>query len=108
MDRNMIIPVIRFTDQTLIMEDERILYPCYFNKDLKRKEGRRVPVSAGISKPDTQDIYKAAKKMGLSARTGESKHPAHWTEKGGRIIVSWKGSKEILIKKIAEKLSEGK
>ena len=103
----MITPVIRFTDQTLIMEDERILYPCYFNKDLKRKEGRRVSVSAGISKPDTRDIYKAAKKLGLAARTEESKHPAHWTEKGGRIIVPWKGSKEILIKKIAEKLSEG-
>lgn len=104
----MIIPVIRFTDQTLIMEDERILYPCYFNKALKRCEGRRVPVSDGIVKPGTQDIYKAAKKLGLSARSEESKHPAHWTEKGGRVIVSWKGSKEILIKKISEKLSEGK
>ena len=101
----MIIPVIRFTDQTLIMEDERILYPCYFNKDLKRREGRRVPVSAGVSKPDTQDIYKAAKKLGLKARTEESKHPGHWTEKGGRIIVSWKGSKEILIKKVADILA---
>ena len=103
----MIIPVIRFTDQTVIMEDERILYPCYFNKDLKRSEGRRVPVSAGISKPGAQDIYKSAKKIGLSARTEESKHPAHRTEKGGRIIVSWKGSKEILIKKIADELSVG-
>ena len=83
------------------MEDERILYPCYFNTDLKRSEGRRVPVSAGTGSPSTQDIFKAAKKAGLKARTEESKHPAHWTEKGGRIIVSWKGSKETLIKKIA-------
>lgn len=100
----MIIPVIRFTDQTMIMEDERVLYPCYFNRDLTRREGRRVPVSAGVSKPDTRDIYKAAKEIGLAARTEEKKHPAHWTEKGGRIIVSWKGSKEALIKKVAEKL----
>ena len=89
------------------MEDERILYPCYFNKELKRSEGRRVPVSGLVIPADTGTQIGAAKKAGLSARTEESKHPAHWTEKGGRIIVSWKGSKEILIKKIAEKLSEG-
>lgn len=96
----MIIPVIRFTDQTLIMEDERILYPCYFNKGLKRSEGRRVPVSQGSVKPGTQDIYKAAKKLGLPARSEDNKHPAHRSEKGGRVVVSWKGSKETLIKKI--------
>lgn len=89
----------------MIMEDERILYPCYFNAGLKRREGRRVPASAGTNKPDTQEIYKAAKKLGLKARTEESKHPGHWTEKGGRIVVSWKGSKEILIKKISAELS---
>ena len=89
------------------MEDERILYPCYFDRNLKRKEGRRVAVSSGVSKPGTQDIYKAAKKLGLSARSEDNKHPAHWTEKGGRVIVSWKGSKEILKKKISEKLPEG-
>lgn len=96
----MITPVIRFTEKTIIMDGERILYPCYFDTKLKRSEGRRVPLSAGIEKSDIKEIYRAAKKLGLAARTEEGRHPAHWTGKGGRVIVGWEGSKEDLIRKI--------
>lgn len=87
------------------MNPERTLYPCYFDSALTRREGRRVSQDLARETPKTRAIHKAAKKSGLSARIEENAHhPAFWWKQEGRVIVEWKGTKEELMKKIAQKL----
>lgn len=91
------------------MGTERILYPCYFNGTLTRAEGRRIPKTPALKSPKIQDIERAARSIGISNVVIEpNSHPAHWSNREGRLRISWKGSKESLIKKIAKNLPEKK
>lgn len=89
-------------------EGECILYPCYFNAAYSRAEGRRVPRSLGVKGPALTDIERALKKSGIAFRIEEHHHPAHWTRREGRVIVTWKESKQVLIRKVAQKLEARK
>ena len=87
------------------MNPERTLYPCYFDRALTRRQGRRVPQALAQETPQIKAIHKAAKRAGLSARMDEgAAHPTRGSKKDGRVIVEWKGSKEELMKKIAKKI----
>jgi signal recognition particle subunit SRP19 len=85
-------------------EGECILYPCYFNAAYSRAKGRRVPRSLGSKAPVLTDIERALKKAGVSFRVEDHHHPAHWARREGRIVAEWQKSKEVLIRRVAEKL----
>ncbi|MFA4878016.1 MAG: signal recognition particle subunit SRP19/SEC65 family protein [Methanoregula sp.] len=85
-------------------EGECILYPCYFNAAYTRAEGRRVPRSLGSKAPVLTDIERALKKNGVNFRIEDHHHPAHWSRREGRVVAEWKKSKEVLIRRVAEKL----
>jgi signal recognition particle subunit SRP19 len=84
----------------------RFLYPCYFDASLTRSEGRRVAKSLAVSAPNMAMISRAAKGCGVSVLDEErdAHHPAQWYKAGGRIRVEYAGSKEDLLKNVAEKL----
>mgnify|MGYP001496541860 CR=1 FL=1 len=86
------------------MADERILYPCYFNATITRRQGRRVPHQAGLKVPALADIERALKQLGIRFRIEEHHHPAHWMRREGRVIAEWKASKEALIRKVARQM----
>jgi signal recognition particle subunit SRP19 len=86
------------------MKGERILYPCYFNGSIERKEGRRVAKTRAHPNPTLADLERAAKKTGLRYRIEQKHHPAHWWKREGRIVVEWSESKETLLKKVAAHL----
>ncbi len=86
------------------MKGQRILYPCYFDSTRQRDEGRRVPKSAAIPDPTLVELERAAKKLGVKFQTEAKHHPAQWMKHEGRLIVTWKGSKEELLTKMAKKL----
>ena len=86
------------------MKGERILYPCYFDAARKRSEGRRIPRAAAVPDPTLADLEKAVKKLGATYRVEAKPHPAVWMKREGRLVVSWKGSKEEILKKVAKKL----
>jgi signal recognition particle subunit SRP19 len=89
------------------MKGERVLYPCYFNINLKRSEGRRVPRPRSVRDPSLSDLEKAVRKCGLRYRVEQKSHPAFWWKREGRIIVTWGEGKEKLLKRVAGCL-EGK
>jgi signal recognition particle subunit SRP19 len=88
------------------MKGERILYPCYFNALISRGEGRRVPRGLAVKGPTLGNLEKAVKKARLPYRVEQKPHPAMWDRRDGRIVVTWKESKETLLKRIA-KVIEG-
>lgn len=86
------------------MVDGRILYPCYFDIGLTRREGRRAARKHSVKHPSVNDLVRAAKAEEIPARTETASHPAWWIEGGGRVLVEWEGSKEELIRVIGRNL----
>lgn len=80
---------------------ERIVYPCYFEAGLGRREGRRVPVALAVHSPTLNDIEKALKRLKIEYRVEPKHHPAHWDKRGGRVVVLFKGKKTDLLRRIA-------
>lgn len=82
-----------------------VLYPRYFDARLTRAEGRRVPESLAVKGPDAPWIENAARKLGLEPQVEEKKaHSALPSDKAGRVLVAKKGSKETVIKMVAERM----
>jgi signal recognition particle subunit SRP19 len=86
-------------------EGEHILYPCYFNGAYTRARGRKVPRDLAGKAPSLSEIERALRRLGIQHRAEDHHHPAHWARREGRLIVTWKGKKVQLIKKIAPLLS---
>jgi len=85
-------------------QGECILYPCYFNTAYTRRQGRRVSQNRGLKAPVISDIERALKRIGVTCRIEDHHHPAHWIRREGRVVADWQESKEVLIKKVAQKL----
>jgi signal recognition particle subunit SRP19 len=83
---------------------ERILYPCYFDATLERSSGRRVPLPLAVKGPTLQDLERAVRREKLRYRAEEKHHPAHWARREGRLIVTWKGPKTELLRRVAKSL----
>ena len=91
-----------------MVEGECILYPCYFNAGYSREEGRRVPRSLAAKAPVLTDIERSLRSIGVKYRIEEHNHPAHWHRHEGRIVAEWTNKKELLIKKVAQKMDKGR
>ncbi len=90
------------------MENERVLYPCYFNASLQRRQGRRVPLGLAQKGTTMQDLERALKRAGLRFRLETASHPAYWYRHEGRAMVAWTGSKEALLRRVAAALEPKK
>lgn len=86
----------------------RFLYPCYFDINLTRSEGRRVSKAHSIEHPSLALLSRAAKYSGVTVVSEEkdASHPARWFAGEGRISVEYEGSKEELLRKVGEKLNK--
>ncbi len=85
-----------------------IIYPEYFDKNLSRSDCRKVPIELAVSSPDVDTIGKILDSWEIPNRVEKHEHhPAEWYRENGRIIIpKQKGSKQELLKKIAEKLKD--
>jgi signal recognition particle subunit SRP19 len=90
------------------MEKDRILYPCYFNASLERRQGRRVPLGLAQKGIAMQDLERALKRSKLKYRVETGSHPAFWHRREGRVVVPWSGSKEALLRRVAGSLETKK
>jgi len=82
-----------------------VIYPIYFDKKVSRKDGRKVTKKQAIEKPAIDDIFKAAKSLGLNPEIEkEVSYPSrHWKNEG-RVVIDQKDSKNNLLRKISKKL----
>jgi len=46
---------------------ENVLYPAYFDRELTRKEGRRVAEGMAVEDPEVEEIAKAVQQVGYDA-----------------------------------------
>jgi signal recognition particle subunit SRP19 len=86
-------------------QDKFIIWPAYFDQTKTRKNGRRVTKSLAVQHPKIAEVTMAVERLGLkhevAAEAGYTKTP--WL-KTGKILVEKKGSKEQVIRKIANQL----
>jgi signal recognition particle subunit SRP19 len=82
-----------------------VLWPAYFDRLRSRADGRRVPDSLAVRQPDAPWIENAARKLGLDPQLEEGAvHPSIPYEKVGRVLVAKKGSKEQVLRQVAERM----
>ncbi|MBC7080643.1 MAG: signal recognition particle protein Srp19 [Thermoplasmatales archaeon] len=86
------------------MKDKWVIWPSYFDIEFSRKEGRKVKKSLAIKNPTIDEIFQAAKKIGLNPLKEEKSYPKKWWRKEGRIVVDKKGKKVEIIRRIAEEV----
>ena len=78
------------------------IYPEYFDKSLKRSEGRRLSLNDSLDNPTWQEIRLAAEKLGLDCEIRkESSYPRQWWNPKGLLLVEKKKSKLLTLKEIS-------
>ena len=83
-----------------------VLYPEYFDSNLTRAEGRRVPKDQAIPSPTVQDIEAIAKRMDLNPVVEKNiSYPKRWWRSNGRVLVRKKYPKGKLLHFVAKRLS---
>ena len=89
-------------------DDNRIIiWPEYFDINLTRKEGRRVPKKMAVSSPSSDDLFRACNKLKLSPELETDKSfPRQWYAGKGRVKINGKYPKTTAIKHIAKRLKK--
>ncbi len=86
-------------------QDKVIIWPAYFDQTKTRKEGRRVSKSLAVQYPKIVEVKMAVERLGLKHEFApEAGYPKTPWLKTGMIMVEKKGSKEQVIRKIANQL----
>jgi signal recognition particle subunit SRP19 len=86
-------------------QEKVIIWPAYFDQTKTRKNGRRVPKSLTVQHPKIVEVKMAVEKLGLKHEFApEAGYPKTPWLKTGMIMVEKKGSKERVIRKIANQL----
>lgn len=82
------------------------IYPAYFDANLTRREGRRVPLHIAVPDPSIESILSACRVLDLNPVVEEEKAYSRSADKKGRVIVDKRGSKLKTIYMIANELKK--
>ena len=83
-----------------------VVYPEYFDFNLKRSEGRKVPLNQSVKKPDIDEIFTILKPIVSSLDKSSKSHSGNWPSNSGSILVHYDGSKTSLLHKVGKGLKK--
>jgi signal recognition particle subunit SRP19 len=66
---------------------ENVLWPSYFDAELTRAEGRRLPVDQAVPEPTVDEIAKAVQQVGYDAKIERDATYSREYEPRGRVLV---------------------
>jgi signal recognition particle subunit SEC65 len=72
--------------------------------NLKRSQGRKVPVNISVKKPNVEEIFGIAKNLGSSVLKSSKSHPSNWHSELGSINLFYDGTKVSLLHRIGTEL----
>ncbi|MBI3840887.1 MAG: signal recognition particle subunit SRP19/SEC65 family protein [Thaumarchaeota archaeon] len=82
-----------------------VIWLGYFNSELKRREGRRVPLSAATKAPSLEELGEACRRLNLQPIPQPARHPAaSWRDSGYVSVIKQKPKKALLLK-VAKELA---
>ncbi len=92
-----------------MMKDEGrlVIWPAYLDKERTRAEGRIISKKSAVSKPEFDEIVKAAQNLGFSPVPETDKsYPRSWWEKSGRVMINNTDAKNDSVRKIAAEIKK--
>jgi signal recognition particle subunit SRP19 len=85
--------------------DRYIFWLDYFDSELKRSEGRRVPLSTATKAPSLTELEEACRRLNLQPQPQVARHPSRPGKESGYVSVIKAPPKHALFLKIAKELS---
>lgn len=85
--------------------DRYVVWLDYFNSELKRSEGRRVPLSAATRAPKMEELDEACRRLNLQPSSQRARFPLSSLKESGYVSVRKTKPKHALVLKIAKELS---
>jgi signal recognition particle subunit SRP19 len=87
-------------------QEKYIIWPAYFDQNKTRSQGRKIPKNQAQPTPRLEEIQKAAQKLGLQPEIKpELAHPAQPWQKTGMLLISKKGPKLEILRKITKEIA---
>jgi len=85
--------------------DRYVVWLEYFNSELKRNEGRRVPLSAATRAPKLEELTEACRRLNLQPSAQPATFPRNGGADSGYVTVKKLKPKQALLVKIAKELT---
>lgn len=85
--------------------DRFIVWADYFNSELRRNQGRRVPLSLATRGPTLAELEQACTRLNLLPQAQGGKYPNSVWKESGYVSIKKEKPKQALIIKIAKELS---
>jgi signal recognition particle subunit SRP19 len=85
--------------------DRFVFWLNYFDSEMKRREGRRVPLSAATRAPTLQELGEACRRLNLQPQIQAARYPGKPSSDSGYASVVKTKPKQALLRKIARELS---
>ena len=85
--------------------DHCVVWLDYFDSALKRREGRRVPLSAATRSPVINELVEACERLGLKPTPEVARHPRSHGRETGYVAVTKSGPKRAMLLKVARELA---
>jgi signal recognition particle subunit SEC65 len=82
-----------------------IVWVDYFNSELKRNEGRRVPMSTATKAPKLEELTEACRRLNLQPSAQPAAFPRNGRPDSGYVSVKKVKPKGALLAKIAKELT---
>ncbi|HME18626.1 MAG TPA: signal recognition particle subunit SRP19/SEC65 family protein [Nitrososphaerales archaeon] len=85
--------------------EQQVFWLDYFNSELKRSEGRRVPLNTATRAPTLQELEDACRRLNLQPVTQSAFYPSRRLKESGYVSVKKSKPKQALLLKVAKELS---
>ena len=85
--------------------ERQVFWLEYFDSELKRSEGRRVPLSSATRAPALAELGEACRRLNLQPQPQPARYPSRPLRESGYVSVAKSGPKQPQLLKIARELS---
>jgi len=85
--------------------DKYVIWLDYFNSELKRREGRRVPLNSATRAPTIEELAEACRRLNVQPVAQVARYPSAPSRDSGYVSVMKTKPKHALIMKVAKELS---
>lgn len=85
--------------------EKYIIWLDYFNSELKRREGRRVPLNSATRAPTVEELAEACRRLNIQPVAQVARYPSGPSRESGYVSVMKVKPKHALIMKVAKELS---
>lgn len=85
--------------------EKQVLWLDYFNSELKRNQGRRVPLNIATRAPTLQELEDACRRLNLQPVSQAALYPSRRNAQSGYVSVRKAKPKQSVVLKVAKELS---